>query len=61
MVFSPPPTTNKYERLKALLLETFELSTAERVRRLFDVSDLGDERPSAHMERMLNLLGAEDP
>ena len=56
-----PPTTNKYERLKALLLETFELSTAERVRRLFDVSDLGDERPSARMERMLNLLGAEDP
>ena len=57
----PPPTTNKYERLKALLLEKFELSTAERVRRLFDVSDLGDERPSARLERMLNLLGAEDP
>ena len=33
---SAPPTTNKYEHLKALLLETFELSTAERVRRLFD-------------------------
>lgn len=58
---SAPPTTNKYEHLKALLLETFELSTAERVRRLFDMSDLGDERPSARMERMLNLLGAEDP
>ena len=58
---SDPPTINKYERLKALLLEAFELSTAERVRRLFDMSDLGDERPSARMERMLNLLGTEDP
>ena len=58
---SDPPTINKYERLKALLLETFELSTAERVRRLFDMSDLGDKRPSARMERMLNLLGTEDP
>ena len=57
----PPPATNKYERLKALLLETFELSTAERVRPSFDMSDLGDERPSARMERMLNLLGTEDP
>ena len=57
----PPPTSNKYERLKALLLETFELSTAERVRRLFDMSDLGDDRPCARMERMLNLLGTEDP
>ena len=58
---SAPPTTDKYASLKALLLETFELSTAERVRRLFDMSDLGDERPSARMERMLNPLGTEDP
>ena len=58
---STPPTTNQYERLKALLLETFELSTAERVRRLFDMSDLGDERPSSRMERMLNLLSTEEP
>lgn len=56
-----PPETEKYVTLKAQLLKTFELSTAERARRLFAIQGLGDSKPSVLMERMLNLLGRERP
>ena len=56
-----PPRLHKYVSLKALLLKTFELSAGERARRLFAINGLGDGKPSELMERMLNLLGEEQP
>lgn len=56
-----PPTTTKYETLKRLLLKTFELSDAERANRLFSLQGLGDSKPSELMDRMLDLLGDNNP
>ncbi|KAJ8399523.1 hypothetical protein AAFF_G00409340 [Aldrovandia affinis] len=60
-LLTDPPEENKYATLKALLLKTFELSTAEREGRLFAIQGLGDSKPSVLMEKMLNLLGREKP
>ncbi|KAJ8412812.1 hypothetical protein AAFF_G00117630 [Aldrovandia affinis] len=60
-LLTDPPEEDKYATLKALLLKTFELSTAERARRLFAIQGLGDSKPSVLMEKMLNLLGREKP
>lgn len=56
-----PPARNKYEGLKTHLLKAFELSRAERAKRLLAMQGLGDSKPSELMERMLNLLGPEEP
>ena len=56
-----PPLHGKYEAIKALLLKTFSLSAKERARQILDIQSLGDSRPSHLMEKMLNLLGGEDP
>ena len=56
-----PPPHRKYEAIKAQLLNTFELSDAERANRLFSLNGLGDSKPSELMDKMLNLLGAHQP
>ena len=53
-----PPAHGKYEAIKAQLLNTFELSDAERANRLFSLNGLGDGKPSELMDKMLSLLGA---
>ena len=55
-----PPCHGKYEAIKALLLKTFSLSAKERACQILDIQGLGD-KPSQLMEKMLNLLGGEDP
>lgn len=52
-----PPATDRYTALKKRLLETFELSRYERAGQIIHMSDLGDDRPSALMDKMLSLLG----
>ena len=56
-----PPHQYRYEAIKAHLLKTFSLSAKERARQIFDIQGLGDSKPSQLMEKMLNLLGGEDP
>lgn len=56
-----PPAAGKYAAFKAFLLKTFELSRTERARRLLAIHNLGDSKPSDHMEMMLSLLGTEEP
>lgn len=58
---SRPPSENKYEQLKARLLETFGLSRRERASRLLHFRQLGDSKPSALMDEMLALLGNHSP
>lgn len=60
-LLTDPPEEGKYVSLKTHLLKTFELSAAERARRLFAIQGLGDSKPSELMEKMLNLLGKEKP
>ena len=52
---------DKYKGLKDRLLGTFTLSDYERAGLLIDGPNLGDEKPSALMDKMLALLGDHEP
>ncbi len=56
-----PPAGNKFTALKDRLIGTFAPSERERARALLDMPELGDERPSALMDKMLALLGNHNP
>lgn len=58
---SDPPEEEKYDALKARLLETFELNDTERASLLLHFRPLGDTKPSALMDEMLALLGDHPP
>jgi len=53
--------TTKYQGLRDRLLGTFTLSDYERAGLLIDGPNLGDEKPSALMDKMLALLGDHPP
>lgn len=56
-----PPDNNKFEGLKTRLLDTFTLSEYERANRIIDAPELGDDKPTALMDKMLALLGTHEP
>jgi len=56
-----PPTTNMYKTIKARLSEAFMLSEFERAGKLLHFPDIGDEKPSELMDKMLALLGDHPP
>ena len=56
-----PPEADKYEALRARLVETFDLSEPERASLLLHFRPLGDARPSALMDEMLALLDGHPP
>ena len=58
---SNPPQEDKYEELKARLVETFDLSEPERASLLLHFRPLGDAKPSTLMDEMLALLGDHPP
>ena len=51
------PQANKYAALKTRLLATYGLNKFERAARLLEPQALGEEAPSALMEKMLNIRG----
>ena len=54
-------STEKYKGLKARLLGTFSPSDYERAGMLINGPDLGDDKPSALMNKMLALVGDHEP
>lgn len=60
-VLESPPQEGKYEKLKARLLGTFDLTEQQRASRLLGMTGLGDRRPSELMDEMLSLLGNHRP
>ncbi len=56
-----PPANDRYNTLKDCLITTFALSKWERARALLDMPDLGDDKHSALMDKMLALLGHHHP
>ena len=54
-------STEKYKGLKARLLGTFTPSEYERAGMLINSPDLGDNKPSALLDRKLALLGNHEP
>ena len=57
---STPPEDDKYETLRATLVDTFDLKEPEQASILLHFRPLGDTKPSALMDEMLALL-AEPP
>ena len=57
-IIMKPPHTDMYKTLKDRLLDTFGMSENERST-LLHLPPLGDEKPSALMDRMLSILGSD--
>ena len=51
-----PDPSNPYTVIKERLLKVFTLNDYQRAERLLDLPPMGDERPTAIMDRMLALL-----
>lgn len=60
-ILSSPPPNCKYDNLKSFLTGAFELSEAEKAATLLDMKDLGDNKPTEIMDKMLALLGDHRP
>ena len=56
-----PPATEKYQLIKLFLTSAYELPDYERAAALFNMSGLGDYKPSQRMDNMLTLLGEHRP
>lgn len=52
-----PPTTHKYQAIKARLLEVYEDSEQRNVQRVIAGMEIGDLKPSQLLRRMQNLAG----
>lgn len=53
-----PPAADKFKSLKTFLLSAYGLSESERADALFNLTGLGDSKPSELMDKMLGLLGS---
>ena len=60
-IITAPPTTDKFKAIKNFLTSAFELSDCERAAALFNLTGLGDSKPSELMDSMLSLLGNHSP
>lgn len=60
-ILAAPPSDNKYGTLKNFLLSAFDKTDEERAALLFNLTGLGDSKPSELMDRMLSLLGHHEP
>lgn len=56
-----PPETGKFTALKQRLLSVYEESEEERHKRLLTEMELGDQKPSQLIRRMLDLAGGKFP
>lgn len=60
-LLTKPPDSEKYEHLKARLLEDVKPTRRQRASCLIHMNALGDRRPSELMADMLELMGDEKP
>ena len=60
-ILASPPATEKYQAIKLFLTSAYELPDYERTAALFNMSGLGDYKPSQLMDNMLALLGEHKP
>ena len=52
-----PPMEDAYEKLKARLVQSFELSTVDKVKHALELPPLADENPIRMADRILALAG----
>jgi len=56
-----PPEEDKYKTLKQRLLDSLTLSESQRASCLLSMPGIGDGKPSHLMDKMLALLGQQEP
>lgn len=56
-----PPSTGKYDALRARLLQIFEESESRQLQKLLGELDLGDQRPTQLLRRMRELSRSKIP
>lgn len=54
-ILSKPPAENKYKTLKNRLLNIYEESESEKIRKLIEEMDLGTQKPSQLLRKMRDL------
>ena len=54
------PATDKYDTIKDRLIAAFTPSDLERANNILDMPELGDDKPSALMSKMLALINNHD-
>ena len=60
-IIQTKPSENPFTTLKTRLLGTFDLSDYERAAALIHMPQLGDDKPSHLMDKMMGLLGDHKP
>lgn len=58
-IIDRPPEVNKYETLKARIIDCLSESQETRLRRLLRGQAMGDEKPSVFLQRLRNLAGGQ--
>lgn len=53
-----PPKSDKYEKLKELLIQRLSISQEKRVRQLISDEELGDRKPSQFLRHLRSLAGS---
>lgn len=57
-IVTSPPATDKYKTLKDRLLSVYEESENQRIQKLINSMQLGDQKPSQLLRRMQGLAGS---
>lgn len=52
-----PPAENKYQNLKALIIERYSDSAQTKIQKLLSEMSLGDQKPSVLLNEMRRLVG----
>ena len=60
-VITNPPTTGRYDRIKAELIMRLSLSEEQRVRQLLMHEEMGDRRPTQFLRHLRTLAGPSVP
>lgn len=56
-IIQKPPTLNKYETIKATLIERFSLSERAKLEKILGDSEIGDRKPSEFYRSLAQLAG----
>lgn len=56
-----PPQTDKYSYLKTELIKRLSMSQQEKIRRLFELEEMGDRKPSQFLRHLQGLASTDMP
>ncbi|KMQ91745.1 hypothetical protein RF55_8347 [Lasius niger] len=60
-IITHPPTHQKYETIKRVLVQRLSISQEQRIRQLLEHEELGDRKPSQFLRHLSTLAGTTVP